>query len=74
VRSDHSSIDLEKLNPLPTYQTRRIGTPLDSHKDVLVQFLYSRFRKRIAAAINELPERERLVMTLYYYETLASLK
>jgi DNA-directed RNA polymerase specialized sigma subunit len=31
------------------------------------QFLYSRLRKRIAAAINDLPERERLVMSLYYY-------
>jgi RNA polymerase sigma factor (sigma-70 family) len=71
VRSDHSSIDPEKLNPSPAYQTLRRGTPLDLHNDVLVQFLYSRLRKRIALAINELPERERLVMTLYYYEELS---
>jgi RNA polymerase sigma factor FliA len=44
---------------------------VDSRNDALVQFLYSRLRKRIAAAINDLPERERLVMTLYYYEELS---
>jgi DNA-directed RNA polymerase specialized sigma subunit len=59
------------LNPLPAYQTLRRGTPLDSRNDALVQFLYSRLRKRIAAAVNDLPERERLVMTLYYYEELS---
>jgi DNA-directed RNA polymerase specialized sigma24 family protein len=49
----------------------RRGTPLDPHNNDLIQFLYSRLRKSIAAAINELPERERLVMTLFYYEELS---
>jgi hypothetical protein len=44
---------------------------VDSRNDVLVQFLYSRLRKRIAAAINDLPKQERLVLTLYYYEKLS---
>jgi DNA-directed RNA polymerase specialized sigma subunit len=53
------------------YQTLIGGTPVDSRNDVLVQFLYSRLRKRIAAAINDLPKQERLVLTLYYYEKLS---
>jgi DNA-directed RNA polymerase specialized sigma24 family protein len=36
--------------------------------DVLVRFLLSHLRKGIAAAIDGLPEQERLVITLYYYE------
>ena len=59
------------MNPLLAFQTRRRGTPLASRNDVLVQFLYSRLRKSIAAAINSLPELERLVMTLFYYEELS---
>jgi RNA polymerase sigma factor FliA len=39
-----------------------------SPKDGLVRFLYLQLRNNIAAAISDLPERERLVMTLYYYE------
>jgi hypothetical protein len=41
-----------------------------SRNDAFVQFLFSQLQKRIAAAINDLPEQERLVMTLYYYEEL----
>jgi hypothetical protein len=44
-----------------------------SFEDGLGRFLYLQFQNRIAAAINELPEQERLVMTLYYYEELGSL-
>jgi len=40
-------------------------------KDGLVRFLYLQFQNRIAEAINGLPEQERLVMTLYYYEELS---
>jgi hypothetical protein len=39
--------------------------------DGFVGFLYLQFQNRIAAAINDLPEQERLVMTLYYYEELS---
>src|ERR1700729_3738277 len=69
AQSYHSSIR-RKVNPA-SYRAFRRGTPLDPHNNDLIQFLYSRLRKSIAAAINELPERERLVMTLFYYEELS---
>jgi RNA polymerase sigma factor FliA len=36
--------------------------------DPLFRFLRAEMRERLIEAISELPERERLVMTLYYYE------
>jgi RNA polymerase sigma factor for flagellar operon FliA len=36
--------------------------------DPLFRFLQSEMRERLIEAISDLPERERLVMTLYYYE------
>jgi RNA polymerase sigma factor FliA len=36
--------------------------------DPLFRYLHSEMRERLTAAIADLPERERLVMTLYYYE------
>jgi RNA polymerase sigma factor for flagellar operon FliA len=36
--------------------------------DPLFRYLHSEMRDRLSRAIRELPERERLVMTLYYYE------
>ena len=36
--------------------------------DPLFRFLHAEMRERLTEAISELPERERLVMTLYYYE------
>jgi RNA polymerase sigma factor for flagellar operon FliA len=38
--------------------------------DPLFRCLEGELRQRLAAAIGELPERERLVMTLYYYEEM----
>jgi DNA-directed RNA polymerase specialized sigma24 family protein len=58
-----------KSNPLPPVERSGRGTPV--RKDGLVRFLYLQFQNRIAAAINDLPEQERLVMTLYYYEELS---
>jgi RNA polymerase sigma factor FliA len=69
VQSDNPIIRREIESA--SYRTFRRGTPLDSHNDDLIHFLYSRLRKTIAAAINELPERERLVMTLSCYEELS---
>jgi RNA polymerase sigma factor for flagellar operon FliA len=43
------------------------GAPED---DPLFRCLQSEMRQRLAAAINELPEKERLVLTLYHYEGL----
>jgi RNA polymerase sigma factor FliA len=36
--------------------------------DPLFRYLHAEMRDRLTRAISELPERERLVMTLYYYE------
>ena len=36
--------------------------------DPLFRFLHGEVRERLSQAIGDLPERERLVMTLYYYE------
>jgi RNA polymerase sigma factor for flagellar operon FliA len=36
--------------------------------DPLFRYLHAELRERVTAAIGDLPERERLVMTLYYYE------
>jgi RNA polymerase sigma factor FliA len=36
--------------------------------DPLFRYLDGEMRHRLANAINDLPDRERLVMTLYYYE------
>ena len=38
--------------------------------DPLFRCLQGEMRQRLAEAINDLPERERLVMTLYYYEEM----
>ncbi len=47
------------------------GTDLSANRpedDPLFRYLHTEVRERLTEAINELPERERLVMTLYYYE------
>ena len=36
--------------------------------DPLFRYLHAEMRDRLTTAISDLPERERLVMTLYYYE------
>ena len=40
------------------------------HPDPLTMILNDRERERVATAIQQLPEKERLVLTLYYYEEL----
>jgi len=44
------------------------GRPED---DPLFRYLDGEMRDRLARAINDLPERERLVLTLYYYEEVS---
>jgi Sigma-70, region 4 len=57
--SEHST-DTDEEEPI--YLTAR---PED---DPLFRYLDGETRDRLAKAIDDLPERERLVMTLYYYE------
>ncbi len=45
-----------------------IYLPNRPEDDPLFRYLHTEVRERLTEAINELPERERLVMTLYYYE------
>jgi len=44
--------------------------PSPSDEDPLFRCLRGEMRERLAAAIDQLPERERLVVTLYYYEEM----
>ena len=44
--------------------------PGDPEEDPLFRCLRGEMRERLAAAIDALPERERLVVTLYYYEEM----
>jgi len=44
--------------------------PNKPEEDPLFVCLKSEMRARLAAAVDQLPERERLVMTLYYYEEM----
>jgi RNA polymerase sigma factor FliA len=55
-RSEDS--DEDELDLIP-------GRPDD---DPLFRYLDGEMRERLTTAINDLPERERLIMTLYYYE------
>jgi RNA polymerase sigma factor FliA len=45
-----------------------VYVPSRREDDPLFRYLDGEMRERLTTAINELPERERLVMTLYYYE------
>ena len=45
-----------------------VYVPSRPEDDPLFRYLEGEMRERLTTAINELPERERLVMTLYYYE------
>jgi RNA polymerase sigma factor FliA len=44
--------------------------PTDPQEDPLFRCLKGEMQARLARAIDQLPERERLVMTLYYYEEM----
>jgi RNA polymerase sigma factor FliA len=45
-----------------------VFVPSRPEDDPLFRYLEGEMRERLTTAIDELPERERLVMTLYYYE------
>jgi RNA polymerase sigma factor FliA len=53
--------DEEELDLIP-------GRPEDNP---LFRYLDGEMRERLTKAINDLPERERLIMTLYYYEEVS---
>jgi RNA polymerase sigma factor FliA len=45
--------------------------PGRAEDDPLFRYLDGEMRERLTTAINDLPERERLIMTLYYYEEVS---
>jgi RNA polymerase sigma factor FliA len=45
-----------------------ISVPGRPEDDPLFRYLHGEMRERLTKAIDDLPERERLIMTLYYYE------
>jgi RNA polymerase sigma factor FliA len=47
-----------------------VDLPNRPEDDPLFRYLHVEMRERLTEAINHLPERERLVMTLYYYEEM----
>jgi RNA polymerase sigma factor FliA len=49
-------------------EENRISVSARPEDDPLFRYLDSELRERLTKAINDLPERERLIMTLYYYE------
>jgi RNA polymerase sigma factor for flagellar operon FliA len=63
LNSERTESDEEELNLVSS-------RPDD---DPLFRYLDGEMRERLTEAINDLPERERLIMTLYYYEE-ASMK
>jgi RNA polymerase sigma factor for flagellar operon FliA len=51
-------------------EQQQISLPSRPEDNPLFRYLQSEMRERLASAIKELPERERLVMNLYYYEEM----
>lgn len=52
-------------------EEEQISVPGRPEDDPLFRYLDGEMRDRLARAINDLPERERLVLTLYYYEEVS---
>jgi RNA polymerase sigma factor for flagellar operon FliA len=62
---------LHSERPADAEEEELIYLPGRLEDDPLFRYLDSEMRELLTKAINELPERERLVMTLYYYEETA---
>jgi RNA polymerase sigma factor for flagellar operon FliA len=62
------TLDLERSTDLD--EEELIHVTARAEDDPLFRYLDGEMRDRLAKAINDLPERERLVITLYYYEEI----
>ena len=60
--------DLESQEPEPRSLLQCMADP--TAKDPLAELVSESKRKKLAAAIEGLPHKERMVLTLYYYEEL----
>ncbi|MDX2503198.1 MAG: RNA polymerase sigma factor FliA [Gammaproteobacteria bacterium] len=73
ILKDSSSCRMLSFDELDTDDTQSLGMFEDRQSDVVTEVLDEEFRQRLSQAISGLPERERMVMSLYY-DTEMNLK
>ena len=73
ILKDSSSCRMLSFDDLDTDDTQSLGMFEDKHSNVVSQVLDDEFQQRLSQAIAGLPERERMVMSLYY-DTEMNLK
>lgn len=73
ILNDSSSCRMLSFDDLETDDTQSLGMFEDKHSNVMSQVLNDEFQQRLSQAIAGLPERERMVMSLYY-DTEMNLK
>ena len=73
ILKDSSSCRMLSFDDLDTDDNQSLGMFEDRHSNVVTEILDDEFRQRLSQAIAGLPERERMVMSLYY-DTEMNLK
>ena len=73
ILKDSSSCRMLSFDDLDTDDTQSLGMFEDRQSNVVTEVLDDEFRQRLSQAIASLPERERMVMSLYY-DTEMNLK
>ncbi len=73
ILQDNSSCRMLSFDDLDTDDTHSLGIFEDRHNSVIGEVLDEEFQQRLSQAIASLPERERMVMSLYY-DTEMNLK
>ena len=73
ILKDSSSCRMLSFDDLDTDDTQSLGMFEDKHSNVVSQVLDDEFQQRLSQEIAGLPERERMVMSLYY-DTEMNLK
>jgi RNA polymerase sigma factor for flagellar operon FliA len=73
ILKDSSSCRMLSFDDLETEDTQSLGIFEDRQSNVVSEVLDDEFRQRLSQAIAGLPERERMVMSLYY-DTEMNLK
>jgi len=73
ILKDSSSCRMLSFDDLDTDDTQSLGMFEDRQSNVVTEVLDDEFRQRLSQAIAGLPERERMVMSLYY-DTEMNLK
>jgi RNA polymerase sigma factor for flagellar operon FliA len=70
IVKDAASCRLVSLNDSPSDEESPLTRAVDERADPFREIVDQDFRKALALSIDELPERERLVMSLYYDDEL----